>query len=74
MLIVTGQKEYDEASAHLEYLHRGISSRSFERSFRLGEHVEVIDAQNKDGILTVYLERKLPEALLPKTIDIKYIK
>lgn len=74
MLVVTGQKAYDETAVQLEYLHRGISSRSFERSFRLGEHVEVLDAQNKDGILTVYLERQLPEALLPKTIDIKYIK
>jgi molecular chaperone IbpA len=74
MLIITGQKDYDESAVQLEYLHRGISSRSFDRSFRLGEHVEVIDAQNKDGILTVYLERRLPEALQPKTIDIRYIK
>lgn len=74
MLIITGQKEYDESAVQLEYLHRGISSRSFDRSFRLGEHVEVLGAQNKDGILTVYLERQLPEALQPKTIDIRYIK
>ena len=74
MLMVVGQKAVDESNAQLEYLHRGISSRSFERSFRLGDHVEVIEAQNKDGILTVHIERKLPEALLPKTIDIQYIK
>jgi molecular chaperone IbpA len=74
MLMVVGQKSFDESGIELEYLHRGISSRSFERTFRLGDHVEVIDAQNKDGILTVHIERRLPEALLPKTIDIKYLK
>ena len=74
MLSVVGEKESADGTAEVEYLHRGISSRSFDRSFRLGEHVEVIDAQNKDGILTVYLERQVPEALQPKTIDIKYIK
>lgn len=74
MLTVTGDKSHDESTPEVEYLHRGISSRSFERSFRLGEHVEVLDAQSKDGILTVYLERQVPETLQPKTIDIKYLK
>jgi molecular chaperone IbpA len=74
MLSVVGEKEFVEDQPAPEYLHRGISSRSFDRSFRLGEHVEVLDAQNRDGILTVYLERQVPEALQPKTIDIKYIK
>jgi len=74
MLIVTGQRAFDESAIQLEYLHRGISSRSFERCFRLGEHVEVLDAQNKNGILTIYVERQLPEALQPKTIDITYVK
>jgi molecular chaperone IbpA len=73
-LTVTGEKSHDEGAPEEEYLHRGISSRSFDRSFRLGEHVEVLDAQNKDGILTVFLERQVPETLQPKTIDIKYLK
>jgi len=74
MLTVTGEKSHHEGAPEVEYLHRGISSRSFDRSFRLGEHVEVLDAQNKDGILTVFLERQVPETLQPKTIDIKYLK
>jgi molecular chaperone IbpA len=73
MLSIVGEKSPTDAP-EVEYLHRGISSRSFDRSFRLGEHVEVIDAQNRDGILTVYLERHVPEAMKPKTIDIKYLK
>lgn len=74
MLMLVGKKSLDESGIELEYLYRGISGRCFERVFRLGDHVEVIDAQNKNGILTIYIERKLPEALLPKKIDIQYFK
>lgn len=74
-LTITGTKLSDpESQSQPEYLHRGISNRSFVREFRLGEFVEVLDAQTKDGILTIYLERQVPEANKPKTIDIKYLK
>lgn len=77
-LTITGSKQdsfaYEADKPEPEYLHRGISNRNFERSFRLGEHVEVIDAQNYNGILTIYLERQVPEEMKPKSIDIKYIK
>jgi molecular chaperone IbpA len=55
-------------------LHRGISSRDFEREFTLAEHVEVINASQQDGILTIYLERKVPEEKKPKSIAINYTK
>lgn len=55
-----------------EYLHRGISARNFVRPFTLAEHVEVLSASTADGILTINLERKVPEAAKPKTIDIEY--
>lgn len=55
-----------------EYLHRGISSRDFDREFTLAEHVEVVNASQRDGILTVYLERKIPEEKKPKLIAINY--
>ena len=57
-----------------EYLHQGISQRDFEREFTLAEHVKIIDATNVNGILTIYLERQIPEEARPKTIDIKYLK
>lgn len=62
--------EEDEGPEH-EYLHRGISSRSFERTFTLADHVEVKNADIKNGILTIALEREVPEALKPKRIEIK---
>lgn len=58
----------------VEYLHRGISARTFERSWTLADYVEVIDAQVRDGILTITLERKIPEEQKPKRIEVNYNK
>ena len=35
------------------YVHKGISGRKFERSFRLSEFVEVTGAMLEDGLLTI---------------------
>ena len=70
LLIKSKLKDADEDIVELEYLHKGISARHFERSFTLAEHVFVQDAKMTDGILKVILERQLPEALQPRLIDI----
>lgn len=57
-----------------EYLHKGISARSFVRSWTLADHVEVTGAKSENGILTISLERKVPEEQKPKTIAITYTK
>lgn len=62
----------DEVRPEVEYLHHGISNRSFLRTFSLAEYVDVKDAVMKDGILTVKLERIIPEAMKPKKIAISY--
>ena len=71
-LIITGEKQPEAQIVGTEYLHQGISARRFVRTFSLADYVEVVDASSKDGILTVRLERKLPEAMKPKTIAITY--
>ena len=53
------------------YVHKGISGRKFEKSFRLSEYTEVTGADLTDGILTVKLEVVLPEEKQPRTINIK---
>ena len=73
LLTIKGQKLRNE-DADIEYLHRGISSRDFVREFTLAEHVEVKGALVKDGILTIYLERVVPEEKKPKSIAITYTK
>ena len=52
-------------------LHRGISQRSFTRSFTVAEDVVVKGADLKDGLLSVKLERIIPDEKKPKIIDIK---
>ena len=71
-LIVTGEKIETVLPEGYSYEHQGISSRRFIRTFSLADYVEVKNAVSKDGILTVALERIIPEALLPKSIAITY--
>ena len=52
-------------------LHRGISQRSFKRSFTIAEDVVVKGADLKDGLLSVSLEKIIPDEKKPKIIDIK---
>lgn len=69
-LIITGDKKPQDNN--VVYQHQGISARRFIRTFQLGDYVEVTTALAKDGILTVQLERVVPEAMKPKTIAITY--
>jgi molecular chaperone IbpA len=71
LLTITGAKKTEKDQDH-EYLHRGISSRDFKQTFPLAEHVEVKGAAIRDGILTVLLEREVPESAKPKSIAITY--
>ena len=51
-------------------LHRGIARRQFVRSFALGEDIKVKDAQLNNGLLTVDLEREVPEEEKPRLIEV----
>ena len=53
-----------------EVVHKGIATRKFTRSFALGEYMEVSGAELKDGILTLYIIRIIPEDKKPKSIKI----
>lgn len=73
-LVITGEKETTDLPEGYAYEYQGISARRFIRTFTLADYVEVTDATSKDGILTVSLERQIPEAMKPKTIAITYKK
>lgn len=77
-LSITGQKAVelseDGQVQSPEYLHRGISSRDFYRTFTLADHVEVVTATVLNGILRIDLERIIPEDKKPKKIAINYTK
>ena len=54
-----------------EVLYQGIAKRAFKLNFALSEYVEVTQATMENGILMVVCKNQIPEALLPRTIDIK---
>lgn len=70
VLTVKGEKPEtkDETS---EFLHRGIASRAFERRFQLADHVEVVGALLKNGLLHIDLKRSVPEEMKPRKIAIQ---
>jgi len=68
-LLIKGNKK--ESDKPVQYLHRGLAFRDFERSFVLADHVEVKGAEYRDGVLIISLERAVPEALKPRTVLIK---
>ena len=69
LLTVTGRKPANDEAKR--YLHRGLAERNFERRFQLADYVVVTEANLADGLLSVSLKRELPEALKPRTIEIK---
>ena len=54
-----------------EIIHRGISQRSFSRSFTIADDVKVDGAEIKDGLLTINCEKIVPEQKKRKLIPIK---
>jgi molecular chaperone IbpA len=52
------------------YLHKGIAQRSFEKRFKLADHVHVTAASYEHGMLNIDLVKEVPEALKPRRIEI----
>ena len=67
-LTVTGRRADD--TVRVEYLHRGIAGRGFERRFQLADHIRVVGATLEHGLLHISLVREIPDALKPRTISI----
>ena len=58
-LIIRGKQEDDKSRT---YLHRGIATRQFQRSFILAEGIEVVGASLDSGLLHVHLVRPKVES------------
>ena len=67
-----GTKDDEDKPKEDEHMvHKGISKRYFKKSFTLADDVVVNGAELKDGMLTIDLEKIVPEEKKPKTIKIK---
>ena len=58
----------------VNYLHKGISTRSFRREFKLADHVDINSVDLELGILSISLVRNIPEEQKPKEFAINYNK
>ena len=65
-----GENGFLDATGSGDYLHRGISFKKFTRRFNLADDIEVRGAEFVNGLLTVTLERVIPEEKRPKKIAI----
>jgi molecular chaperone IbpA len=72
-LFVRGTKNSSKNSTEIEYLYKGISSRDFNRAWTLANHIKVGNAEVRNGILTIELERIIPEEQKPRKIPITFI-
>ena len=74
VLIIEGKQHMGELvdEESVNYLHKGISERSFRREFQLADHVEITHAHLELGILNIHLRREVPEEAKPKAIAITY--
>ena len=68
-LLVTGQAQNSQDEK--QYLYRGIAGRNFERRFQLADHVKVTGAKLANGLLTIELQRQIPEEKKPRAIEIQ---
>ena len=60
-----GKKDSDDS------VYRGISFRRFDRKFTLADDIIVTGASLENGMLTVDLERVVPEEKKPRLIEVK---
>jgi len=70
-LLVTGQSAQSGQDDSKQYLYRGIAGRNFERRFQLADHVKVTGAKLANGLLTVELQREIPEEKKPRAIPVQ---
>lgn len=69
--LLTVKSVEKEESEDTTVIHQGIAKRLWTQKFVLGEWMVVKEASLKDGLLTIKVERELPEEAKPKTIKIK---
>lgn len=69
VLVIAGKGRDDKAD--VQYLHRGIAARAFERRFELADTIKVVNASFENGLLHVDLVREVPEAKKPRQIAIE---
>ena len=70
VLSVSGSKRESTSEEGVSFLHQGIAQRAFKLSFRLDDHIEIKGANLSNGLLSIDLQRVVPEEAKAKRIPI----
>jgi molecular chaperone IbpA len=70
LLVIGKAAENGNGQNDRQYLYRGIAGRNFERRFQLADHVKVVGAKLANGLLTIELQREIPEEKKPRAIPV----
>ena len=71
VLTVKSLKDKDTGATDDYTLYKGISQRNFTRKFTLADDIVVKGAEHKNCMLTINLERIVPEEKKPQLITVK---
>ena len=72
-LTISGKIEVKEEKEEKNYIHKGIATRQFKRSFVLAEGMKIKEASLENGLLHIDLEKPEPEKKIEE-IKIKKIE
>ena len=70
VLSIKSTKDNETDGEDINTLHKGISYRKFNRKYDLADDIVVKDAKLENGLLTIHLERIIPEEKKPRVIEI----
>lgn len=69
--VITVRSTYEGVSDGIgDYLHKGLSFKKFTRKFTIADDIVVNGAEMTNGMLTIDLERIVPEEKKPRVIEI----
>ena len=68
--VLTVKGEKTDKESNVQYLHKGIGTRSFTKTLKIADTIEVRGAEFKDGILRIGLENIIAEHKKPRKIEI----
>ena len=70
ILNIRSKKEDSGSEENTNYVHRGIAKRQFEREFTLSDDIVVKGCDLSNGMLTIELEKVIPEEKRARLIPI----
>ena len=69
-VLLVKSKEQDPSTKEEQYVHRGVASRTFARGFNLSDDVELGKVEFVNGLLTIELQKVIPEHQKRQVYDI----